>query len=38
MLPLVGDGHPSVEAVEVLGTLLGRGDPRYLAFRASAGA
>jgi hypothetical protein len=24
-------------AVEVLGRLLGRGDPRYLAFQASAG-
>ena len=31
-------GSADAEAVEVLGALLGRGDPRYLAFRASAGA
>ncbi|MGO4122657.1 GAF domain-containing protein [Arthrobacter sp. YAF16] len=31
-------GSADAEAAEVLGALLGRGDPRYLAFRASAGA
>ncbi|KRE78213.1 GAF domain-containing protein [Arthrobacter sp. Soil763] len=31
-------GSADAAAAEVLGALLGRGDPRYLAFRASAGA